>query len=126
MPLQAMQYYCCFPGPLGIHKDSESSKSNRSLYQSYKNVVKESKDRNLRGNVRVFRFLTLILLGVFLSTTLRLFPLPTDTQSTPIGIVAREGENVRLHCGANGVPEPRVTWRRLDNRTISMGTWEGM
>lgn len=49
----------------------------------------------------------------------------TDAPNAPIGIVAREGENVRLHCGANGVPEPRVTWRRLDNRTISMGSWEG-
>ena len=40
-------------------------------------------------------------------------------------IVVREGENLRLRCGATGTPRPDIEWQRLDNRPISYGSWEG-
>lgn len=40
-------------------------------------------------------------------------------------IVVKEGENLRLRCGATGTPKPDIEWHRLDNRPISYGRWEG-
>lgn len=36
------------------------------------------------------------------------------------GMVAREGGNIRLKCVATGTPEPTVTWKREDGRSISI------
>ncbi|XP_051154279.1 lachesin [Leptopilina boulardi] len=36
------------------------------------------------------------------------------------GLVAREGGNIRLKCVATGTPEPTVTWKREDGRSISI------
>lgn len=69
--------------------------------------------------------LTLIFQKITLYKTMFYTLCFVDSQKSPIGIIVRETENVRLRCGANGVPKPRVTWRRLDNRTINMGSWEG-
>lgn len=40
-------------------------------------------------------------------------------------IVVHEGDNVRLHCSATGIPTPRITWQRLDNKPINRGAWQG-
>lgn len=40
-------------------------------------------------------------------------------------IVVQEGENLRLRCAATGTPRPEILWRRLDNRPISYGKWDG-
>ncbi|XP_076645133.1 lachesin [Halictus rubicundus] len=41
--------------------------------------------------------------------------IPEDTSSD---VMAREGGQVRLTCRARGVPPPRVSWRREDNKKI--------
>lgn len=40
-------------------------------------------------------------------------------------IVVQEGDNLRLRCAATGNPKPDIEWRRIDNRPISNGAWEG-
>lgn len=40
-------------------------------------------------------------------------------------IVVEENKHLRLRCAATGNPKPQVEWRRLDGRTIQMGSWEG-
>jgi hypothetical protein len=37
-------------------------------------------------------------------------------------IVVKENENVRLKCTASGSPKPDITWRRDDNKAISLGS----
>ncbi|XP_023027680.2 uncharacterized protein isoform X1 [Leptinotarsa decemlineata] len=52
-------------------------------------------------------------------------PSIAGAHSGPMGpIVVHEGEHVRLHCSATGVPTPRITWQRLDNRPINRGAWQ--
>ena len=40
-------------------------------------------------------------------------------------IVVNEGDNVRLRCGATGIPRPSVEWRKLDGSVIPLGSWQG-
>ncbi|CAH1996078.1 unnamed protein product [Acanthoscelides obtectus] len=52
-------------------------------------------------------------------------PSIAGAQAGPMGpVVVLEGENVRLHCSATGVPAPHITWQRLDDRPINRGAWQ--
>ncbi|XP_060533065.1 uncharacterized protein LOC132706029 [Cylas formicarius] len=52
-------------------------------------------------------------------------PSIAGAQNNPMGpIVVHEGENVRLHCSATGIPAPHITWQRFDNRPINRGAWQ--
>ena len=43
-----------------------------------------------------------------------------DFESSPSHITVREGARVTLSCRGDGVPLPRVTWRREDGRPINI------
>ncbi|KAJ8673794.1 hypothetical protein QAD02_005056 [Eretmocerus hayati] len=43
---------------------------------------------------------------------------PDIIDNTSDGLVAHEGGNIRLRCDATGLPEPNVTWKREDGRSI--------
>lgn len=48
-------------------------------------------------------------------------PLIVDFESSPSHITVREGARVVLTCHGDGVPLPRITWRREDGRFINFG-----
>jgi hypothetical protein len=43
-----------------------------------------------------------------------------DLQTT---LVVQEGDNIRLPCIAEGVPPPKYSWKRSDNRAIRTASW---
>ena len=43
-----------------------------------------------------------------------------DLQTT---LVAQEGDNIRIPCIAEGLPPPKYSWKRLDNKPIRSGHW---
>nr|XP_024217471.1 lachesin [Halyomorpha halys] len=43
-----------------------------------------------------------------------------DDQSTPSSVAVRENQNVSLTCKAEGLPAPRLSWRREDGQPISL------
>jgi len=47
-------------------------------------------------------------------------PMILDFESSPSHITVREGARVTLSCRGDGVPLPRVTWRREDGRPINI------
>ncbi|XP_076336856.1 lachesin-like isoform X2 [Tachypleus tridentatus] len=49
-----------------------------------------------------------------------LFPPEIDLKSSSVDEMVREGSNITLSCLARGYPTPKVTWRREDNRPISV------
>lgn len=36
----------------------------------------------------------------------------------PDGYMVMEGDSITLRCRATGIPEPKVEWRREDNKNI--------
>ena len=38
--------------------------------------------------------------------------------------IIREGENLRLRCGAVGNPRPEVSWMRADGSLTPIGSWQ--
>ena len=48
-------------------------------------------------------------------------PVILDFESSPSHITVREGARVVLNCRGDGVPLPRITWRREDGRHINFG-----
>ncbi|XP_073972758.1 lachesin-like isoform X1 [Rhodnius prolixus] len=44
-----------------------------------------------------------------------------DDQSTPSSVVVRENQNVSLTCKAEGLPQPKLSWRREDGQPIGLG-----
>ncbi|KAK9507967.1 hypothetical protein O3M35_007723 [Rhynocoris fuscipes] len=53
-----------------------------------------------------------------------------DDQSTPSSVAVRENQNVSLTCKAEGLPQPKLSWRRedgqpiaLDRKTKGKGSW---
>ncbi|KAF6210795.1 hypothetical protein GE061_013906 [Apolygus lucorum] len=43
-----------------------------------------------------------------------------DTESTPSSVAVRENQNVTLTCKAQGLPMPKLSWRREDGQPISL------
>lgn len=43
-----------------------------------------------------------------------------DVQTT---LTVQEGDNIKLPCIAEGVPEPKYSWRRDDKKPIKLGQW---
>ncbi|OTF71561.1 hypothetical protein BLA29_009945 [Euroglyphus maynei] len=43
---------------------------------------------------------------------------------TSSDVVVRENQNLTLRCKARGHPEPKLTWRREDNKPIEYGNWQ--
>lgn len=43
---------------------------------------------------------------------------------TSSDVMVRENQNVTLRCKARGHPEPKLTWRREDNKAIEYGNWQ--
>ncbi|XP_063238751.1 lachesin-like [Bacillus rossius redtenbacheri] len=43
-----------------------------------------------------------------------------DEDSTPSSVAARENQNLTLACRAEGVPQPKIMWRREDGQPISI------
>ena len=48
-------------------------------------------------------------------------PVIVDAGSSASHITVREGLSLTLTCRGDGVPSPKVTWRREDGRPIFMG-----
>ncbi|KAH9396132.1 hypothetical protein TYRP_019881 [Tyrophagus putrescentiae] len=43
---------------------------------------------------------------------------------TSTDVMVRENQNATLRCKARGHPEPKLTWRREDNKAIEYGDWQ--
>ncbi|XP_073972762.1 lachesin-like isoform X1 [Rhodnius prolixus] len=43
-----------------------------------------------------------------------------DDQSTPSSVAVRENQNVSLTCKAEGLPQPKLSWRREDGQPIAL------
>ncbi|KAH7640694.1 hemicentin-1-like [Dermatophagoides farinae] len=43
---------------------------------------------------------------------------------TSSDVIVRENQNLTLRCKARGHPEPKLTWRREDNKPIEYGNWQ--
>ena len=49
-----------------------------------------------------------------------------DTLELQTTVTVSEGDNIRLPCMAEGVPEPKYSWRRDDKQPIKIGQWSSM
>lgn len=46
-----------------------------------------------------------------------------EQESAQTTLLVQEGENIRIPCVAEGIPPPKYSWKRLDNKPIRIGHW---
>ncbi len=84
-------------------------------------------DDNASWHRRRRRYFNFCLPAGIISTTSYVFlsfsvpPVIVDAGSSASHITVREGLSLTLTCRGDGVPAPKVTWRREDGRPIFFG-----
>ena len=65
-----------------------------------------------------------IQLVLFICLIIKVPPTIIDSKTSP-DIVVEEGSSVNMTCEALGSPEPRIMWKREDNKMIRYDVGEG-